>query len=138
MSEFLVRIRDKTNPDPYLNVKCTKRFDVIVVSPDGWPWGSEELRHPDWRIVALPKVTVLQAQNFLSPEVDVDPTKPSRMLQRRGFYFDLASLTLPPALLAWVADDTRAQPIRSANYTAAQIATYKMARPPVPDPNVFP
>ena len=49
MSELLVRVHDKINEDFYLNCQCTKRGDVIVARPDGWPWGKEELANPDWR-----------------------------------------------------------------------------------------
>lgn len=34
MAEFLLRVVDKINPDPYLNTKCRKRGDVVAVCPD--------------------------------------------------------------------------------------------------------
>lgn len=56
MAEILLRVVDKTNEDKALDALCSKRGDVIVVKPDGWPWGTEELKSDVWRVVKLPGV----------------------------------------------------------------------------------
>ncbi len=89
MAELLVRVVDKVHADFYLNCACTKRGDVIAVQPDGWAWGTGELEHPEWRIIALPGVDPSDLSGLLAPELDVNPKHPSKTLQRRAFKLDL-------------------------------------------------
>lgn len=135
MAELLVRVVDKVNDDPYLDVQCTKRGDVIVVQPDGWVWGAEELKNPDWRIVQAPNISVSAATAFLGPELDTDPQRPSRVLQRRAFKLDLS--LLPAKWTAWLADDSRTQAKRLFSGTGAQVLALKVAKPALADPNVI-
>jgi hypothetical protein len=137
MAELLVRVVSKVNADPYLDVKCTKRGDVIAVCDDGWAWGPAELTNPDWRILKVPNLTVTDVQGFLAPEPEVNPAHPSRMLQRRAFKLDMSNVTLPAALWAWVQDSTRAVPTRTLNVTLAQLLALKVLKPALPDPNVM-
>lgn len=121
MSELLVRIVDKVNDaDPYLNAKCTKRGDVIVVVEDGWAWGGKEKANPEWRIVKLPKVTVSEAQAFLSPEPITDPAAPNRVKQRRAFRLNLDTLPLDCAYMDY-----------------AQLSAYRVAVQPLDEPDVL-
>jgi hypothetical protein len=120
MSELLVRIVDKINPDFYLNTKCTKRGDVIVVRPDGWAWGSEELTNPQWTILRLPNVPLTEAEALLGPEKNADPSHPSHTLQRRTSHLDLDHLP--------------------ANLDTLPLQTFqalKLRKQPVVDPAVF-
>lgn len=105
MAEILIRVADKVHSDPARNAQCTKRGDVIVVCEDGHVWGEAEKTSPFWRIVSLPNVTVSEASMWLGPEPQVDIVAPSRMVQRRLWTLDLATLfaAAPDAL----ADDTR-------------------------------
>ena len=135
MAEFLIRVIDKINTDPYLDCKCLKAGDVIAVQPGGWAWGSSELSTPAWRIILAPGITVSQATAFLGPELPVDPLHPSRMLQRRAFVLDLSKL--PALWLLWLADNTRAQPTKLFSGTAAQVLALKTVKPPRSDPNVI-
>jgi hypothetical protein len=135
MAEFLVRVVDKVNSDIYLDSKCLKAGDVVVVCPDGWGWGAEELINPDWRIVAIPAISVTQAQAFLGTELDIDPTKPSRMLRRRAFKIDLS--LLPVAWQTWITDNTRTAPIKTFSGAVAQVLALKAAKTPLVDPNVL-
>jgi hypothetical protein len=135
MAEFLIQVVDKTNADPYLDVKNIKRGDVIALVEDGFVWGKNELDNPSWRILQAPNISVSAASTYLSPEVDVDPQHPSRMLQRRGFKLDL--FLLPAQWAAWVADDTRAQPTKLFSGTGAQILALKVKKPVVADPNIL-
>lgn len=136
MCEALFFVVDRVHPDPYMDVQNFKRGDVIVVEPDGHVWGTDELSNPDWRILKLPNVSVLQAQSFLSEEVDTDPQKPSRMLQKRGFKLDVDAATLPAAVKTWLLDKTRAAPTFTVNFTPAQFITFKKKRDRRADPNI--
>lgn len=139
MAELLLRVVDKSNPDdPYKDVKLTKRGDVIVVMPDGWAWGAEELSNPQWRILKWPALSMSAASAFLSPEIDTapQPVGDNPMLQRRGFSFDLDAAIIPAGLRTWLADDTRAAPFFTvpANITLAMVRKKKSPRP---DPTVI-
>lgn len=139
MAELLVRVRDKVNvTDFYADCKCTKRGDVIVVCPDGWPWGDQELTRPEYRLVRLQGVGVAAVTPYLAPELDIDPTHPSRTLQRRLYKIDFSNLTIPTAFKTFVADDTRTTPMFVV--PAAQVATIQAAivqKAPIPDPAIL-
>ncbi len=136
MSEVLIRVVDKVNADPYLDAQCLKRGDVVAIMPDGHAWGNEELRNPEWRILKMPNVPFDTVKAFLGPELNTDPANPSRVLQRRAFRLDWASL--PAATRNWFADDSRATPARNAaSMTAAQLLALKVAKAPLQDPNVI-
>lgn len=134
MAELLVRVVDKTNADPYLDAKCLKRGDVVVVMPDGHGWGKQELINPDWRIVKLPGIPVSQATHFLGPELPEDPLNPSLMLQRRAFKLDVDALPDPKGQMA---DRKRRNPLHKVNLTVAELAALKVRKPSLPDPNVL-
>lgn len=89
MAELLVRVVDKTNPDPVFDAKLSKRGDVIAVCPDGWKWGVEEIANPDWRIISVPGVDPDDFSGLLAAEPETNPNEPSRMLQFRAFRLDL-------------------------------------------------
>ena len=89
-----------------------KRYDVITVQPDGWRWGSEELAHPWFRVLAWPAAIAADAQALLSPllpAVDIDMNQ-TTYWQYRGFCLDLSKALVPSSLRAWFADDTRTVP----------------------------
>lgn len=69
MAEILLRVVDKTNDDKQLDAQCSKRGDVIVVMPDGWAWGREELKSDVWRIVKLPGVDPDSLRDLTGPVV---------------------------------------------------------------------
>lgn len=86
-AELAVRLVDKINEDPYLDVRCTKRGDVIVVVEQGWKWGKKELENPEWGFFYVP-ASVHECMQLLSPELPQTPT-PDRMLRKRAFSFDI-------------------------------------------------
>jgi hypothetical protein len=137
MAELLVRIADKVNSDFYMNTKCTKRGDVIVASPDGWPWGKEELSLPFYRIFKIPALPLAEAQALCAPELDTDPAHPSRTLQRRAFRLDIDNVIIPAALKAFLLDNTRANPTFTVNLTLAQIRSLKIVKPVIADPAII-
>lgn len=135
MAEFLIRVVDKTGSDVYKDTKLLKAGDIVVVQPDGWEWASEELRNPDWRILKCPKVPLLQAQAFLGAEVPTDLTKPNRTLLRRLFKLSLRGL--PPAVKAYVDDNSRASPSFTSGISSAALLALRVRKVSVPDPTVL-
>ena len=69
MCEVLLRVVDKINPDHILlDALCTKVGDVIVVVENGWSWGIEEKSNPEWKIIAIPDMSVAEALTFTEPD----------------------------------------------------------------------
>lgn len=134
MCELLIRVADKVNNDPYLDAKCLKRADVVVVTENGWVWSGDELTLPFWRIVKLPQVSVSAGETLLAPEFDIDPQQPSPVLRRRAFYWDIASATFSNPVKNWIADDSRATPSRTINISEAQFLALKFVKSRLPDP----
>ena len=89
MCEIYVRTEPRFNADPYLDVKCYKRGDVVTIQEDGWKWGSAELNNGAHSIIAVPGVAAAKMVALLTPELG-DPLV-NKMLQRRGFKFDIDS-----------------------------------------------
>jgi len=149
MAEFLLRVTDKINSDLYLNTKCTKRGDVIVVCPDGWNWSVAELTAPYWRIIKWVTLPLADAETMLAEEKDINPLQPSRTLQRRWFKLDLSNAAIPDPLAAYIADDTRVKPFfriaqggqrdLTLNATQSQTlwAAIKQQKAPIVDPAII-
>lgn len=136
MSELCIIVVDRVNHEcPYRDSKCYKRGDVIEVLEDGSDWGTETLRNPHWRILQLPNVPFKAALAFLSAEAETDPKNPSRVLQRRGFHFNIDAA--PEDLKDWFADDSRAQPVFTSNMTLASLMKLKVRKPKRKDPNIL-
>lgn len=137
MCELLFRVADKTNSNcPYLDAKCTKRGDVIHVAEDGHEWGTEELRHVDWRIFRLPSLPAENAAAFLAPELGTDPKYPSSVLQARGFQLNLEHALLKAAQ-EWIADDKRVTPIYTLPLKLKQLMALKVQKPALEDPRIL-
>lgn len=147
MCEILLCVKDRGNSGVLLiDSHAPKQGDVVLVKPDGWQWGAAELgtavqgnpngNHPFFRIIKLPNVTVAQASNMLTPEIDIDPQVPSAYLQYRGRFLDKSKV--PPATMQALIDnwndDGRANGFISLNYTAAQINTIVTVRTPIQGP----
>ncbi len=95
MVELLIkRQANYTHSDPVKNKRGVyQRGDIVVVMPDGHPWGIEEhpltttYNPPKFFIVKIPGITVAQAQKYLHPETDGvdaegDPIPVTRRLWR--------------------------------------------------------
>lgn len=136
MCEVVVCVSDM-GPGP----REYKQGDVIEVQADGFDWGPAVMgqviqgnpngNHPFWRLLKLPNVTVAQAINMLTPEVDSDPLNPSPYLQRRAFFLDKAKIP-NGALKTYWNDDTRTAAFITLPHTAAQFAAIRTQRTPVP------
>jgi hypothetical protein len=73
MAEILLRVVDRVNTESAVKDRqCTKAGDVIVIKPDGWPWGTKELINPDWRIVKLVGVDPKSIEDFLAEDRNGD------------------------------------------------------------------
>lgn len=147
MCEILLCVHNRGNSGILaIDSHAPKQGDVVAVQPDGWGWGAAELgqivqgnpngNHPFFRVIKLPNVTVLQASNMLTPEVDVDPQNPSPFLQYRGRFLDKTKV--PPATMQALLDnwndDGRVNGFITLNFTAAQINSIVTVRTPIAFP----
>jgi len=62
MAELLVRLKNNTHSDPVKDRMCYKRGDVVLVMPDGHPWGNSE-GLPDFVVIRTDQ-TVAQMEKF--------------------------------------------------------------------------
>lgn len=84
MAEVLIRVVDKVHPtDAVLDRQLTKFGDVIHVAPDGWPWGSEELINPEWRIVKIPTLDPALVLDMMEPEYTAPDAQGNKILIRK-------------------------------------------------------
>lgn len=137
MAELLLRVVDKVGSDLYRNCQCLKRGDVVVVQPDGWKWGNEELTNPDWRILKLPNVTVLQLQQFLSGEPITDSNRSSNTRLRRWYFVDLANAAITGQFRNYLNDATRANATFTSAFSFAQFDALRKQKTAVADPQVI-
>ena len=71
MAELLIKADDATNPDQVKDLRgCYKKGDVVVVKPDGWKWGKEELNKKKFYILKVPDKSVEELQ-FLTKEDEI-------------------------------------------------------------------
>lgn len=108
MAQLLVRVVDKTHPNPELDRGLTKRGDVIAVVEDGHVWGTEELKNPDWRIIVIPGVPTFALASLAHPESPELGYGNGR--RRRANKFDVDAPSLPGPMKQYLADASRAQP----------------------------
>src|SRR5690606_17653855 len=92
MCEVLLRVIDKSDPDPKIDSKCLKAGDVVVIREDDWNWSEMEKTAPFWRIVRIVGMSVEEATlEFLAPENGSDANNP--YLRRRKSFIDIDSLS---------------------------------------------
>lgn len=143
MAELLVRIKDKVNPDFYLNAQCGKRGDVIAVQPDGWSWSPRERTNPEWMIVQFPGVPVAEFSDLLMIEPEPNPDQPSRTRQRRAFKLDVDALGIAePVVPEGLSTPerrllTRADAVRVYDTIAFDVRAHTIAKAPIPDKSNF-
>jgi hypothetical protein len=143
MAELLLFAWDHSTqsvPKPSLRqiAELPKRYDVVTAQPDGWRWGSAELGHPWFRILACPGAMETDIEPMLSPllpERDMDDN-PTTHWQYRGFYPHLGHQLVPADLQDWFCDDTRAAPryVLPTPFVVT-IAAIKTARSPIVIPH---
>jgi len=134
MAEMLIFMNDQTNADGIeLTAKLPQRGDVVVVRPDGWPWGDMERNSPLFALVIVPDAVPADLATFLSPEVPLAPlgdnetwASTTNTLQYRGFRVDVD---------AYTGGVLRAG--EDATVPLAEINALKVQKPPIPDPKVI-
>jgi hypothetical protein len=127
MADLLIRIRDKeSSGDAETDALQFKRGDVVAVWPTPGPWGGAELTNPDWRILSLPNVDVADVGELLRVEADAL----EKTARKRRARFNVDGAGLPAPIRAWLADDTRAQPILTSNISRAAFLAFVEAKAP--------
>ena len=122
-----------------------KPMDLITHQADGWPWGSEELANPWFRIVHWPDALPADLDALLSPlrpsggsvGLGGTPGTPAFLGQYRGFHLDLsaANANLPAGIAAWWADNSRAARHFAIPAGAAMtVANSRLARAAIANP----
>lgn len=135
MAEILLRVKDQINEDIYKTARSTQRGDVISVQVDGWQWGTQEKIDPQYRILKLPNLSVIEGENFLGEELETDIRNPSRTLQRRQFKIDLDNL--PAEMQPFLSDDLRSNDSFVSDLTYDVLHTLKLRKLPIIDPIIF-
>lgn len=88
MAQILVRVIDKVNPDdPYLDIQCMKRGDVVAVVSDDHVFSEYELSAPWWRVIKVPGVDPAKLSAYTAPEEG--DWRVTKTLRKRVFKFDL-------------------------------------------------
>jgi hypothetical protein len=107
--------------------------DVATILVDGAHWGTGPLgitgpNPAGWRILKMANVAWGDADNLLVGEHETNPQHPSPYLQYRQFFID-ASKVIDPAVLAYLADDSRAAPFMVLDYGANWLDSVTSKRP---------
>lgn len=105
MCELLIRLVDKVNDDPELDLQCLKRGDVVTIQEDGWSWSERERTNPDWMIVKIPGVSASTFNYLMVPEPD--DLSDFKHLRRRWNHIDLDSTALPTGVRTALQGGTR-------------------------------
>jgi len=72
MAELLIKAVDAVHSDPVKDLRgCYKKGDVVVVKPDGWKWGKEELKKEKFYILKVTDKSVEELQ-FLTKEDEIE------------------------------------------------------------------
>jgi hypothetical protein len=137
MCEIALVVVDTVNEDFYRDCMCYKAGDVIEVLPDGWKWGTLDMKNPNWRILKFPGIDVSQFTQFTSPQLPVDINNPSRTLLRRALQFDHKMFAKNRDRFAkHLADDKRVDPFFTVtNFSVKDLAKFTMVKKTVADPN---
>jgi len=88
MCELLIKAVNVVNADADKDRRgCYKRGMVVVIMPDGHPWGAQE-GLPKFAVIKIPNITVGQATKYTQPHViqdgfEADGTTPRMVVYRR-------------------------------------------------------
>lgn len=148
MAEIAVVVVDTISSDFYQDCMCYKAGDIIEVLPDGWSWGVEDLRNPNWRILKFPGVPVTAFTQFTTPQIPTDPKNPSKTLLRRAVRFVYSALdstnwasSHPAGVVTFknfIADSTRqTQTLTVPTALTQELATMTFVKPLVADPTII-
>ena len=87
MAEFLIKAVSAANPDPAKDLMCYKRGDIVVVMPDGHPWGSGERDINKFLIVQVPDMSREEARLLCCPVVGMDILTGNEIVTTRRRFF---------------------------------------------------
>lgn len=98
MAEFLIYAKSNTHSDKEKEAAgCYQRGDIVVVMPDGHPWGAQETL-PTFFVLKIPGLDYLKARQFTESHrqdtglLDRDGQKIIKTLRRRAFSLDVANI----------------------------------------------
>ena len=138
--ELLLMVHDRIGADLFKDTKLFKRGMIVDACPDGFDWGYEELTNPTFRIVRASDIQPSEADSFLSAEIGfLNVPFDQSTLQIRAFKLNIDAPSIPAGVAAWLADDTRAQPIWATDttFSGKQLLALSAAMPAVPNPLVL-
>jgi hypothetical protein len=135
-SYLIIRARDRTRNEFYADARDYKRGDVVAAyDADTRLLGGRVLTSPNYRILHAVNLPLAEALQLTAPQVlTANDAASEKTLARRGFNFDLDSALLPPALEAYLADDTRKEPLFVLNAPLAVLRTLRRSKVKVADP----
>lgn len=81
--------QERTDEDKRWNAGLFRAGDVIAVKPDGWRWGTEELKAP-FGVARLPGVPVEKMEHLLAG--DPDDGSGTLFLRQRTYKINAAAL----------------------------------------------
>lgn len=147
MSELIIAVKDRVplTGDPIADPKRYRRGDVINVYEDGFVASrlgvepAAERQHDFWRLLLLPNVPLALGKILMAAEARSDPGHPhaNRALHTRMHSFNLAHPSFSPALVAYLADDTRRVPwFTEPSIGPAEFVKLFSRKPPAADPGV--
>jgi hypothetical protein len=132
MAELLIRLIDKRNySSPLLDPQLSRRGDVIFIGEDGHGWGRLELSLPEYIILSLPGVPVLDVLDYIGREPGNRYLNPT--LRYRAFFLDIDSVDWPVQFPL----NREINPIVQFPGDTEKLSWFKRRRESVPHPHVL-
>lgn len=130
MCELLISVVDKGDETHWV-----KRGTVIETFPDGHAYGAEELSHPMFRIVQLPGAPLAWGRAFMGGEITQPDTARKPIV--RLFQMDIDHPSIPAALAAYLADDSRTEAVHRVDTAELPALAALKTRRVVSDPTTI-
>ena len=93
MVEILIKAVDATHKDPIKDKRgCYKRGDPVVVMPNGWSWGKEELNKDKFYILRVKDMTLKQGKELILPDVDTTDIENPIIVRKRKYSIKVDNL----------------------------------------------
>lgn len=89
--DFLIQLVDETDPNFYVNVGLPKQGDVYLIHQFQNSWGVFFTDNSHWGIYTM-NVSLSDGCLYMNPQIDQDPSNPSRMLQFRDRNVDVTQI----------------------------------------------
>lgn len=135
MAQLVIKTVDRKRGEFYADAQDYRRGDVIAVYPDTYVFEGDVLKLPIFRIVKIPSLAFEEAQQFVAPQVlDANDRASVKTLTRRAVSFDLDSTFVTPEFKAYIADDSRKEPVFTLDMPLATVRTLRKTKTKVSDP----